>query len=187
MLDYRLITELKTFIERNYAPKSLPVSLKRVTPPFFEPAPAPSALVGAYLTRVSEFDKNLLKAKIEDGARFSRSFTAKLFEYIDKSKFETDADFYNDIGISRQTFSRIRSPRNAGDLPNKKNILIMAIGLELSAAETEELLNLAGYALRINKKQDIIIKYFLQERKFDKFLIDDALCEFGEEPFFSAG
>lgn len=61
----------------------------------------------------------------------------------------------------------------------------MAVELQLSEAEALDLLNAAGYTFRNDKKSDVIVRFFLKERLFDRFAIDSALDYFGEEPLFS--
>ena len=61
--------------------------------------------------------------------------------------------------------------------------IALAIALELTLAETEDLLKRAGFALSRSQKADVIIEYFLVNRMFDIFEIlritDERLIKLG--------
>jgi hypothetical protein len=81
----------------------------------------------------------------------------------------------------RLNFSKIRKDVNYN--PNKKTVLAFAIALELSLDETKDLLNSAGFALSRSSKTDIIVAYFLQNKIYDMFEINDILDAY-EQPIF---
>lgn len=126
-----------------------------------------------------------LEREISTQCLFAHSFYAKLCAYIDRRGYKSDAEFYRAVGISRQSFSRIRNAGNAGLLPSRRNILAMAVELALSESEAVELLSAAGYTFRNDQKSDVILRYFFKEQLYDRFAIDDALTYFGETPLFS--
>lgn len=64
-------------------------------------------------------------------------------------------------GLSKQTFSKIRSNTNPNYRPEKK-IFLLAIGISLTVAQTEKLLESAGYSFLEESTFDQIIKDFLQ-------------------------
>ena len=126
-----------------------------------------------------------LEHEINVNCIFSRSFFAKLCEYIDRCNYKSDAEFYRAVGISRQSFSRIKKTKDAGVLPSKQNIIRMAVELELNEDEALELLNLAGYTFQNNKKRDVIINFCFKKGIYDRFIIDYVLFYFRESPLFS--
>lgn len=107
--------------------------------------------------------------KLED------SFATRLFHLID-SKGKTDVEVYKRANMDRKLFSKIRTSKHY--LPSKKNIIALAIALELDLDQTQDLLNRAGYALSNSQFFDIIIEYFIVNRIFDIYDINEVLYSY---------
>ena len=52
-------------------------------------------------------------------------------------------------------------------MPGKRTILALAIALELTLDETDDLLERAGYALSHSQKFDVIVEFFIVSGKYD--------------------
>ena len=104
------------------------------------------------------------------------SFAAMLFRLIDE-KGLTDPDVYNKAGVSRQTFSKIRSKEDYA--PSKDTVIALAMALGLTLDEVQDLLNTAGFALSNSSKSDIVISYFFDHGMHDLDLLNEALYELG--------
>ncbi|MDE5898341.1 MAG: ankyrin repeat domain-containing protein [Treponemataceae bacterium] len=84
---------------------------------------------------------------------------------------------YKRAGISRQLFSKIWSSKDPAYRPKKHIVLQLAIGLQLTIAQTEDLLESAGYFLLSDDAFDSIVAGFISRLDYDIHKIDGKLFE----------
>lgn len=133
--------------------------------------------------RLREFSESRTEEGMEKYIRQSRKETPSFYQYLvslmEKKGFHTDAELYSRIGMSRQTFAKLRKNQNA---VSRNHALLIAAGMELDYTEASELLEKAGYAFRNTEMREVIISYVMRNRKYTLEEMDEILLSFGEKP-----
>lgn len=112
--------------------------------------------------------------------QMEETFSQRLLRMIDERGM-TDAEAYTKAYVDRRHFSKIR--KDVFYSPNKKTVLAFTIALELTLDEAKDLLACAGFALSRSSKVDIIVAYFLQNKIYDMFEINEVLDAYGQPVF----
>ena len=104
-------------------------------------------------------------------------FSETLLKLIDKTG-KKDSEIYKKANLSKQHFSKIRN--NPHYQPTKSTAIALALALELDLEATRDLIGRAGYALSNSSKFDLIIRYFIEQKKYNVVEINMALYEFDQ-------
>ena len=144
-------------------------SRSRASGTMLPPMPAPSAQRSCSRTQVPDLSE--LMRKLDAG------FSETLLRLIDQSG-KKDSEVYNKANVSRQHFSKIRN--NPNYKPTKPTAIAFAIALELNMDQTLDLIGRAGYTLTTSSRFDVIIMYFIEQRNYNMFDINETLFEFDQ-------
>lgn len=211
MADQKLIDEVRKYIDKYYEPVKDDIKMDKEMKSIFdkitkfrkkraeEKALEKETVKESGLSEEAlpeEFDVSTMqKTKIQKGMsstmsvnrnidnlmnQLEETFSQRLLRMIDERGM-TDSETYTKAYVDRRHFSKIRKDVNY--VPNKKTVLAFTIALELSLDEAKDLLASAGFALSRSSKTDIIVAYFLQNKIYDMFEINDVLDTYGQPVF----
>ena len=110
-------------------------------------------------------------------------FSEYLLELL-KEKNVKDSEIYRRAQVSRQLFNRIINNRDYR--PAKSTAIQLALALELDTAQTQKLLEKAGYSLTRSSRADLVIQYYISKGIFGIPEINMALFDCGL-PLLSTG
>lgn len=109
-------------------------------------------------------------------------FSETLLQLIDRTG-KKDSEIYKKANVDRKLFSKIRN--NMEYKPSKTTALAFAFALELDVDETKDFIGRAGFALSHSSKFDVIVEYFLANRNYNVFELNEVLFAF-DQPLIGA-
>ena len=170
---------IASYIDRHYVDTTMH-SFRRAA----ETLCMPSASVhAAPVARRYACDEMAIPQSLEELLRQEDAgFTETLLKRID-AMGKKDSEIYKRANLSKQHFSKIRN--NPHYKPTKATAIALALALELSLEDTRDLIGRAGYALTNSSKFDLIIRYFIEQGKYNVMEINLALYEF-DQPLLGA-
>ena len=97
-----------------------------------------------------------------------------LFKYIDDKELK-DSDVYNKVNLDRRLFSKIRCDDEYN--PSKETVLLLALSLELTEEELNELLSTTSYHLSNSSISDLIIRFCFINKIYDIDTVNEFLFD----------
>lgn len=179
-----LFAGLKSYIDDNYAAEQ---AAKEYAPGVCDRSASPAAFSGfgraRALRRTPAGKASLAEEACAPSCDLAdylgmaeRGFTEHLLDLL-KECGEKDSAVYRRAGISRQLFNKIVNSRDYQ--PKKSTAIQLAIGLRLDLAQTQKLLETAGYSLTRSSKADLVVQYYISRGEYSIVTINMALFDCG--------
>lgn len=118
---------------------------------------------------------------------FGETFDFYMKKYFERFPDKKNSDIYKAVGLDKRRFSKILSSRNDPNYhPRKENVTALAMGLKLSLAESEDLLQSAGFILSPRDKADMKIQSFFATGNYNIFDLNNSIYESTGRLFFKS-
>ena len=108
----------------------------------------------------------------------NQTFVDRLLHYINE-KGVRDSEVYKAAQVDKRLFSKMVSNREYK--PSKDTAIALALALELSLDEANDMLSRAGYTFSHSNKRDIIIEFFFREKVYNLIDANDVLYRLNQK------
>lgn len=108
----------------------------------------------------------------------NQTFVDRMLYYINQ-KGVRDSEVYKAAQVDKRLFSKIVS--NNEYKPSKDTAIALAMALELSLEEANDLLSRAGYTFSHSNKRDIIIEFFFREKIYNLIDANEVLYNLNQK------
>ena len=173
-----LLNLIKSYVEVNYNPNA--VNFEILCDEAYDDSEVVIAKKSSLSTQYGVDYGNIPPALRDLRKKLKSTWCSEVFWIIDENEYK-DSEVYKRAGISKQTFSKFRKDINYQ--PKRDTALQMCIGLKLNLDKTIDLLSKAGYGLSAASERDLVIKYFIENRKYNIYDINDVLYDLGLDEF----
>ena len=184
-LDYssRLFTDVKEYIDANYIEEQEQQAMQAasegdvtVSGTIFHAALERGLLTPETADRISSHRRRLSTslARLDD-------LKNVLVEMI-KERGLKNSEVYKAANVTKQTFSKILKSPNP---PKRETVAAFAIGMKLTVPEAEKLYEAAGFAMTLNNKFDVYVRYFLSTGQYN-IVSDNIILDENEMPLLGA-
>lgn len=177
-LSKQLSNSVKSYIDENYIhdiEKCIPqfFSSRNICEEYFEYFDEEDCLENAVIGTSFKPELSLeeMMEEMED------TFSEALWKWIIKKDLN-EVTVYKKANMDRRLFSKIKN--NKDYKPSKINAIALAIALELDLEETKQFIGKAGYSLTHSNKFDIIIEFFIINKKYNVFDINGVLFYYNQ-------
>lgn len=177
-ISEKLLGEVASYIDEHYVKKHKAIRRELLD---VERKALDEAELIQYNVPMPQIAESILEAPTDDiddlVSKLDEPFSTTLLRFID-AKGKTDVEVYKRANLDRKLFSKIRTGK--GYMPSKRTAIALAVALELTLDETDDLLQRAGFALSHSQKFDVIIEYFIISGKYNVFEINEVLFKYDQ-------
>ena len=131
------------------------------------------------LNRPYRFDDILENPAVSRGIRLDMTFCEKLRQILSQKRMAS-TDVYKAANVEKSLFSKIYN--NKDYKPNKDTAVSIALGLELTLEEAEDLLGRAGYMLSHSDVRDIVLECCFRKKIYNVIEVNIILDKLGYKP-----
>lgn len=108
----------------------------------------------------------------------NQTFVDRLLHYVNE-KGVRDSEVYKAALVDKRLYSKMVSNREYK--PSKDTAIALALALELTLEEANDMLSRAGYTLSHSNKRDIIIEFFFREKVYNLMDVNDVLFRLNQK------